>query len=244
MTTLPEEAVKAAIRAWFEDTRPETVNASPLPEQARRMRLALTAAIPFMIDAPCGYRLIPQQPTQTVLEIMAFNLSAEFGADFTRENQEFALAVYNEAWTHGIRPLEPSAAREPALDALKTAYASMEGSCSANHRIAMNTVDAAIRALSSPDHADAGKVDGDKWRPIESAPKDGSVIHVWAEGFEWPETVKWVDFEDAELKAEVGADGYWTFADEFLADAVDSVEPEIWTHWRPLPPAPASEGGE
>ncbi len=55
----------------------------------------------------------------------------------------------------------PSAARELALEALNIAYASMEGSCSANHRIAMNTVDAAIRALSSPDHADAGRVEGD-----------------------------------------------------------------------------------
>ncbi len=56
-------------------------------------------------------------------------------------------------------------ARELALEALKTAYASMEGSCSANHRIALNTVDAAIRTLSSPGHADAGKVKGDgkKW---------------------------------------------------------------------------------
>ncbi|MGN7962146.1 hypothetical protein, partial [Brucella sp. 22210] len=117
--TIPEQAVQAAINAWFEETRPHVMNTTPLPEQARRMRLALTAATPFMMDVPCGYRLIPQQPTQTVLEIMAFNLSAEFGADFTRENQEFALAVYNEAWTHGIRPLDQSTAAAPHLAAVR-----------------------------------------------------------------------------------------------------------------------------
>lgn len=69
MTTLPEEAVKAAINAWFEETRPHVMNTTPLPEQARRMRLALTAAIPFMMNAPCGYIVIKTQKTKTDLHI-------------------------------------------------------------------------------------------------------------------------------------------------------------------------------
>jgi len=107
----------------------------------------------------------------------------------------------------------------------------------------LTEIDKALSVVVGEPHADAGKVEGDGWKPIESAPKDGTIIHVWAEGYEWPETVKWVDFEDDELKAEIGADGYWTYADELLADVVDSVEPELWTNWRPLPSAP-SEGAE
>lgn len=166
-------------------------------------------------------------------------------------------------------------ARQLALEALKAAYASMEGSCSANHRIALNTVDAAIRALSSPDHADAdhaqardvlarfrdyviegitagtimrggehhnpiwqevasvlhvdaGKVEGDGWLPIESAPKDGTEIWGWHK-VAGPAQTRFYD-------------GEWCCVDwdedQYIAC---TWEP---THWRPLPSAPASEGAE
>lgn len=81
-----------------------------------------------------------------------------------------------------------------------------------------------------------------EWRPIETAPRDGTVIHVYAPGFDWPEAVLWelYDPDDAE---ETGEDGYWTYAESLMADATDSCEPELWTHWRPitLPPAPGAE---
>ncbi|MPR62721.1 hypothetical protein D7027_13000, partial [Ochrobactrum intermedium] len=91
-----------------------------------------------------------------------------------RDPTEWELTQFNL----DLSALEPSAARELALEALKTAYASMDGSCSANHRIAMNTVDAAIRSLSSPDHADAGKVEGDGWLPIDETAKSGRIVRI------------------------------------------------------------------
>lgn len=81
--------------------------------------------------------------------------------------------------------------------------------------------------------------DADGWRAIETAPKDGTVIHVWASGFQWPEAVRWEDYS-AELAEELAEDGYWTYAEDLMADATESCEPETWTHWRPLPTPPAS----
>lgn len=77
------------------------------------------------------------------------------------------------------------------------------------------------------------------WQPIESAPKDGTVFHVWADGYLWPETVKWERYapEDAE---EIGEDGYWTFAEELLQNVTDDCGADLWTHWRPLPAPPSS----
>lgn len=72
------------------------------------------------------------------------------------------------------------------------------------------------------------------WQPIETAPKDGTIIHVWADGYLWPETVKWerYDLEDAD---EIGEDGYWTFAEELLQNVTDDCGADLWTHWQPLP---------
>lgn len=71
-----------------------------------------------------------------------------------------------------------------------------------------------------------------EWQPIETAPQTGEVIFVWADGFEYPEAVRWVDYDD-ELREELGADGYWTYAEELLADVVDSMGEEEWTLWVP-----------
>ncbi|WP_410171137.1 DUF551 domain-containing protein [Brucella intermedia] len=81
-------------------------------------------------------------------------------------------------------------------------------------------------ALSSPDHADAGKVEGDGWLPIESAPHNEKVLLSWKDCL-----------------------GEWTF-EVFEAswgwrtDTVSNVSTHgKATHWRPLPSAP-SEGAE
>lgn len=77
----------------------------------------------------------------------------------------------------------------------------------------------------------------DGWQPIETAPKDGTNIMVWAEGFEWPEVVRY-ELYDPEDASEIGMPGYWRYSEELLAD-VANVEDEAVTHWRPLPAPPA-----
>lgn len=83
------------------------------------------------------------------------------------------------------------------------------------------------RALSSPDHADAGKlVEGDGWLPIESAPKDKMLLLACA---------NWAPVEklgrEVPIKVGYRSFGRWT------------VFGASWTptHWRPLPSAPSQE---
>lgn len=92
-------------------------------------------------------------------------------------------------------------------------------------------------ALSSPDHADAGKVEGEGWLPIESAPKDGAAV-----------LVHFVPNEIPSLNQLICA-AYWQKSDGLMKPGFwrvfHSVGPSFKaTHWRPLPSAPASEGAE
>lgn len=75
------------------------------------------------------------------------------------------------------------------------------------------------------------------WRPIETAPKDGTRIHVWADGYEWPETVEWALYDEADAE-EIGEPGYWTYSESLMANAVDDCGEDDWTHWCPLPEPP------
>lgn len=146
--------------------------------------------------------------------------------------------------------VHPSAARELALEEVKTSgatdvrgliktYANAAFEQQGNDipkyiwHLHFEEFAAAIRALSSPDHADAGKVEGDGWKPIESAPKDGTIV-----------LLGWNDPDIEEIGAVAGwyeggpADKCWY--DQYH-------EPVTATHWmplRPLPSAPASEGAE
>lgn len=89
-----------------------------------------------------------------------------------------------------------------------------------------------IRALSSPDHADAGKVEGDGWLPIESAPKDGTVIQVWHQVHKCPVSVLWKD------------DGfpYRGKRLNWYERTYTTAWPEhVFFYWRPLPSAPSQE---
>lgn len=76
-----------------------------------------------------------------------------------------------------------------------------------------------------------------EWLPISSAPRDGTIFLVWGKHYEWPEVVKWERYSPADAE-EVGEDGYWTYAEELLAEVTDSCCPEDWTHWQPLPDPP------
>jgi len=77
------------------------------------------------------------------------------------------------------------------------------------------------------------------WQAIDSAPKDGEPFLAWADGYSWPEVIKWQDYDDAD-RHETGEEGYFTYAEELLADVTDPIPEDELTHWMPLPPPPAS----
>ena len=341
MTTLPEEAVKAAIAAHnkYYDDLVIYPSEEPTPEGA--FHAALKGALPFLpvqvagvsadarqaldrfsfaaqqwgwqadqgsndaiindtkaeFDAsyaalerilsatepsaareqiPSGYRLIPKQPTETMLETMAFNLSEAFGSNFVQMTEEYAMAVYNEAWTLGIKPeIAPveAAARELALEegyrqgieAAQIIETKQEGfQVRGGGRVLIDRSEgdqsglgyaAAIRALSSPDHPDAGKVEGDGradlerfWRPISEADKSITFDETFDLGDGKSMTIGnsdyyWVRDADGRVYEATWSDhkaGYWwDLEGESPADPV-----EYMPHPLSLSSAPASEDAE
>lgn len=67
-----------------------------------------------------------------------------------------------------------------------------------------------------------------RWRPIETAPKDGSDMLLWCSNSE-PRIVqgRWAEF---------GGEGWWGFSESLLSDIVGQIEDA--THWMPLPSPP------
>jgi len=103
------------------------------------------------------------------------------------------------------------------------------GQVNAAHRIL-------IRALSSPDHADAGKVEGDGWRPIESAPTNRA-IQIFIPNADYYGN----DGVYAGILVDLGTGQRWaTFGWAVARDLPPHMHP---SHWRPLSSAP-SEGAE
>lgn len=152
----------------------------------------------------------------------------------------------------------PSAARELALDVEFATIRAMiycyEGDSAQAFEAqkALAKIDAAIRTLSSQDHADAGKVEGDGWLPIESAPKDGTWFLAYRpepDGGTWDRLciVCWSAEEDDFVWPD---DTFDIYRDD-LSDMDDRGFLKFdtysscgsFTHWRPLPSAP-SEGAE
>lgn len=91
------------------------------------------------------------------------------------------------------------------------------------------------------------------WLPIESAPKDGTPIVCWREGWSRPAYLFWktnpetaeILREFPEMCTEVAAS---YFGDSRGWDDVDFAHKSNWpTHWHPLDPLPSylgtSEGG-
>ncbi|MRN68005.1 hypothetical protein [Brucella sp. 10RB9213] len=110
---------------------------------------------------------------------------------------------------------------------------------------ALNAAPAAIRALSSQYHANAGKVEGDGWLPIESAPKDGTVIDLWSAEFGRQPDCYWGKRSHCCGEDGQHCDSDWHSEPETWIDSAQNTETfDDIKYWRPLPPAPASEGGE
>lgn len=72
------------------------------------------------------------------------------------------------------------------------------------------------------------------WQPFDTAPRNGTKVIVWGEGYKWPEAAYYERYGDAVAK-EAGALGYWRYADDLLTDVMD-IEEETLTHWAPIIP--------
>ncbi len=81
-----------------------------------------------------------------------------------------------------------------------------------------------------------------QWQSIETAPRDGTNILVWADGYQWPEVVRYEIYDDPIVEAEAGEKGYWRYSEDLLADIMHIDKDEI-SHWMPLPAAPAKQEG-
>lgn len=77
------------------------------------------------------------------------------------------------------------------------------------------------------------------WQPIETAPRDGNPFFYWKPGYEWPEVLRWYDYDEQD-REEIGEDGYFTYAEELLSTSFDPIEIEDGDHWMPLPSAPVA----
>lgn len=75
------------------------------------------------------------------------------------------------------------------------------------------------------------------WQPIETAPKDGTVIFVHAPKYEWPEAVLYEEYDEDTARS-LGEAGFWRYAETTMAEICTDAGEERWTHWMPLPPPP------
>ncbi|WP_176056642.1 hypothetical protein [Brucella intermedia] len=213
-------------------------------EEERAMRAALTAALPFLpvqgavkklewgnaritedgreaedAESPVG-RYIATDTGWFLLGRTGYEVERGLYQAKAAAQADYEARIRSAIETV-ISVSEPSAARELALE---------EAAQIAEDYVQYD-VATAIRALSSPDHADAGKVEGDGWLPIESAPKDGTVFlavhpHGQVDFFHWQSRGPHIGWRDS-----------------FITVYPDDAGPKIWMPIPPLPSAP-SEGAE
>ena len=151
MHDIPEEAVKAAIEEFNRTRRFMTSDAD-------RIYAAVAAALPFLPvqgavkEAPLGAIENGRVFLQRLADHYDFTCEAGSLANCSDFHEAVRCFEHIAQWISDLSALEPSAARELALE---------EAARECEKRGAVTSADA-IRALSSPDHADAGKTAGVK----------------------------------------------------------------------------------
>ncbi|WGJ07469.1 hypothetical protein [Brucella intermedia] len=157
MTTLPEEAVTL----WAVNIHgPDDLIAAPDYLSAVRMANAFNA---------WWMNLKTKQPHNDAIDARMWAIPTDWpGNDAQGHAVELSKPHPEYQWLRDtLSALEPSAARELALDVEFATIRAMiycyEGDSAQAFEAqkALAKIDAAIRTLSSPDHADAGKVEGD-----------------------------------------------------------------------------------
>lgn len=82
---------------------------------------------------------------------------------------------------------------------------------------------------------EAGRREHAQWRPIETAPKDGTQFQAWIEKYGWEPRARFnPDSEAFELWGRVDYD----------KDGWDVYSHMVPTHWMPLPTPPTAGGGD
>lgn len=77
--------------------------------------------------------------------------------------------------------------------------------------------------------------DTTEWRPIETAPKDGTHIACCAPGWDYVEVRRWVNYErDSETLS------FWAIAGEYRLSWMGYDPQDPPTLWVPVPPVPAA----
>lgn len=75
-----------------------------------------------------------------------------------------------------------------------------------------------------------------EWKPIETAPKDGTKIDLWVRGKRIPDAY-WIKSSDDPEFADWAVKTY----DSHLCETVDSFVYSEPTHWMPLPEPPKQD---
>lgn len=80
---------------------------------------------------------------------------------------------------------------------------------------------------------------GDGWKPIETAPKDGTTILLWSEYMSEPCTGAWGTQSHGRLGWNAKHDGMWVVESEHDLSGTTYKEIAVATHWCPLPAPPS-----
>ena len=79
-----------------------------------------------------------------------------------------------------------------------------------------------------------------KWQPIETAPRDGTVIDVWMQSYFWDADGQRQLAVEMRIPNAIWFDQMWTNVDGNPHEDLDGFTYVEFTHWMPLPPPPAS----
>jgi len=79
----------------------------------------------------------------------------------------------------------------------------------------------------------------ERWRPIETAPRDGTRILLWERFTDYPVVGYWLNESwNAETESYEVSCGTWCYG----GCVYDCIDPKQVTHWQPLPQPPAEDG--